>query len=327
VGSFGPFVAVACLVGAIETVTPPLTVALVGAAVPEDVRVQTMARLRAARNVGFGLGALVATTAIVAGSRGWFVAIIVADAGTFFVTSLGMLRMGFWRLAPTGHVGRRGGEGRAVPNPRYLLASLLNGVLAIHMTLLTLGLPLWIAERTRAPVGVVGACVVTNTVLAVVLQAWFARAAARLPGAARAMLRAGVALAVFCALAVIDARIVSPALAGLVAVGSAVALTFGELWQSAGEWKISYDLADPAHRARYLSAFQLGSGAQQVAGPLVVTALVLPHAWGWGVLAGITLVAGIAFRPLIFGAPAHSLSLNAAQRAVPHAASSEGEIS
>jgi MFS family permease len=327
VSSFAPFVAVACVVGAIETVTPPLTVALVGAAVPEDVRVQTMARLRAARNVGFGLGALVATAAIVAGSRGWFVAMIVADAGTFFVTSVGMLRMGFGRLAPTAGVGRLGGESRAVPNPRYLVASLLNGILAIHMTLLTLGLPLWIATRTRAPVGVVGACVVANTVLAVALQAWFARAAARLSGAARAMLRAGVALAAFCALAAIDARIASPALAALVAVVSAVALTFGELWQSAGEWKISYDLADPAHRARYLSAFQLGSGAQQVAGPLIVTALVLPHAWGWGVLAALALGAGIAFQPLIFGAPARSPSLNAVPSAVPHAASSEGEIS
>ena len=116
------------------------------------------------------------------------------------------------------------------------------------------------------------------------------------------MLRAGVALAAFCALAAIDARIASPALAGLVAVGSAVPLTFGELWQSAGEWKISYDLADLAHRARYLSAFQLGSGAQQVAGPLIVTTLVLPHAWGWAALAGLTLGAGIAFPPLIAGA-------------------------
>jgi MFS family permease len=69
-----------------------------------------------------------------------------------------------------------------------------------------------------------------------------------------------------------------------------------------GEWKISYDLADPAHRARYLSAFQLGSGAQQAAGPLLVTTLVLPHAWGWAALAGLTLSAGIAFQPLIAGA-------------------------
>lgn len=331
VGSFGPFVAVTCLVGAIETVTPPLTVALVGAAVPEEVRVQTMARLRAARNVGFGLGALVATAAIVAGSRGWFVAMIVADAGSFFVTSLGMLHMGMGRLAPTERLGRVGGEGRAVPNLRYLGASLLNGILAIHITLLTLGLPLWIAERTRAPLGAVGACVVTNTVLAVALQAWFARAAARLRGAARAMLQAGVALGAFCALALLDARIASPALATVVALGSAVALTFGELWQSAGEWKISYDLADAAHRARYLSAFQLGSAAQQVAGPLIVTTLVLPHAWGWAALAGLTLGAGVAFQPLIFGAPAPRPSFNAAPNAapnaVPRAASSEGEIS
>lgn len=324
VGSFGPFVAVACLVGAIETVTPPLTVALVGAAVPEDVRVQTMARLRACRNVGFGFGALLATAAIVGGSRDWFVALIVADAATFFLTSLGMLRMGMWGLSPTQRLRARGERGDGIPNPRYLTASLLNGILAIHITLLTLGLPLWIAERTRAPLASIGACVVGNTVMAVALQAWFARAAVRLQGAARAMLRAGIALAAFCALAVVDAHIMSPALAGLIAVASAIPLTLGELWQSAGEWKISYDLADPAHRARYLSAFQLGSGAQQVAGPFVVTALVLPHAWGWAALAGIALLAGIAFQPLIAGAEGRAPPERAVASSVA-APTSEGE--
>jgi hypothetical protein len=58
-----------------------------------------------------------------------------------------------------------------------------------------------------------------------------------------------------------------------------------------------------------------------------VTALVLPHVWGWGVLAALALGAGIAFQPLIFGAPARSPSLNVVPSAVPHAASSEGEIS
>lgn len=305
VRSFPAFLAVTCALGVLETVTPPLTVAVVGAAVPPGERVQTLARLRAVRNVGFGLGALVATAAIAAGSRAGFVALIAADAASYFIAAACLGRIGIWSVGrPIGSPGSPASRppkspGGGPPGPRYLGAAALNGVLSIHMTLLTLGLPLWIALRTRAPLAMAGVVVTANTALTVALQARLARRASTLAGAAESMFLAGASLSLCCALALLAARARSPALAAALVGASAVPLTLGELWQSAGEWTVSYDLADPARRARDLSAFQLGSAGQQVAGPLVVTALILPHAAGWAALGALTFAAGAAFHPLL----------------------------
>ena len=301
VGSFGPYVAIACALGLFETVTPPLTVAIVGAAVPPEHRVDTMAKLRAVRNVGFGVGALVASVVIQLGSRPAFVGIILIDAATFFFTGFALHRIGIARLAPSVGGPRRARP--AVPNLRYLTAAALNGLLAIHMTLLTLGLPLWIAQRTTAPVGLIGVCVALNAALAALLQARLAGSAQHLAGATRAMAYAGGALAGFCGLVLLAAHVTSAWLAGSLVVAAALPLTFGELWQSAGEWKVSYDLADPAHRAEHLATFQLGTATQQILGPLIVTALILPHPGAWLALGAVVVAAGLAFRPLIAGAP------------------------
>ncbi|HLI55629.1 MAG TPA: MFS transporter [Actinomycetota bacterium] len=303
VGSFLPFLAVAGALGVLETITPPLTVAIVGAAVPPEVRVQTMARLRAVRNVAFGAGALVATAVIESGSRTAFLTIIVVDAVTYFAVAAGMRHLGIDRLAPAVRSRRSPTRGRGIPGPRYLAAAVLDGVLSIHMTLLTVGLPLWIAGHTRAPLGIVGACVVVNTAIAAGFQARLSHTAADLAGAGRSMRRAGIALAACCLLALVASRVGAAGLAAAVLLAAAVALTLGEIWQSAGEWKISYDLADPENRARYLSAFQLGSGLQQVAGPAAITIFILPHPTGWVALGAVALLAGLAVGPLIDRAP------------------------
>ena len=316
VTSFAGYLLVTCALGLLETVTFPLTTAMVGAAVAPETRMGTMAKLRAMRNVGFGLGALAATAAIHSGSRAAFASLILGNALSFFVSAAGLLRIGIARLAPavrsrhdpagpvvrTNDVAHRGRREAKAASARYLVAAALNGILTIHMTLLVVGLPLWISQRTRAPVSVAGACVVLNTILAVLLQARLARPATALEGAVRSMRRSGAALACFCALVLGASALGSPVLAGIAALASAVPLTFGELWQAAGEWKISFDLAEPAYRSRYLSTFQLGSGLQQVAGPLVVTSLILPHSRGWLVLGAALLMAGLAFGPLIAGA-------------------------
>lgn len=86
--TFPQFVAVAACVGVTDAATPPNHQAVVSAAVPDDERVDTLAKVRAVRNIGFGVGALAASVAIGQGSRTAFLVLIGGNAVSFLLTAL-----------------------------------------------------------------------------------------------------------------------------------------------------------------------------------------------------------------------------------------------
>jgi hypothetical protein len=171
-----------------------------------------------------------------------------------------------------------------------------------HVPCFFVGLPLWLADHTRVPVPLIGVLVVINTVMAVALQARFAERAGRLAGAVDCMVRAGLALAGFAAVAYLMGRVQAVAAAALLAVLAVVLLTCSELWQAAGGWAISYELAPRERQAQYLATFQLGTAVQAMAAAAIVVGLVLPHSFGWLGLALVTAVAGLLVRPAVRGA-------------------------
>jgi MFS family permease len=291
--NFAQFLVVAACIGITDAATPPNYQAAVGVAVPEQERVDTLAKVRAVRNVGFGLGALATTAAISEGSRVAYVLLVGGNAVSFLLTALLLRAIGVARLraASTG-ANRR--PFRLAVEPRYAVAALLNGALAVHISLLSVGLPLWLVGHTTVPAVVLGPLVATNTVLAVLLQARFARPAAQVPGATRCAVLAGLALAAFGVTLQLTGWTAVPATAAGLAVVAVLFLTFGELWQSASGWTISYELAPDTQRAQYLSTFQLGTSLQAILAPWLITSLVFPAAGGWLVFAAMLLVVGLA---------------------------------
>ena len=105
---------------------------------------------------------------------------------------------------------------------------------------------------------------------------------------------AGYSLAGFGGIAYLMGLIKSPIVGIGLAIAATALLTFGELWQSAGGWTISYELAKPDRRAQYLSTFQLGTALQSIVAPILVTKVILPNAFGWPVFAGCAALAGLA---------------------------------
>jgi hypothetical protein len=83
------------------------------------------------------------------------------------------------------------------------------------------------------------------------------------------------------------------------AFAAAILLTCGELWQAAGAWKISYDLAEPQRRGQELATFQLGVAIQAVAGPLLIAGAVLRGSYGWLILGGVVLVVSLIASPAL----------------------------
>jgi hypothetical protein len=289
-----PFVALTALFTLAQRGGNAVRNALLGAAVGERHRLRVRAYCRSAANVGLSLGALAAAPVLAADSRPAYVAAVLGNAASFLLVGLALLAV----PAVGARAARRSGIG-AVSDGRYVAMTVLTGLLALHKPVLTVAIPLWVAQRTAAPRSLVSALLVVNTVLTVVLQVPLARGAGSRAGAFRVLRRSGLTLAASCALLATAAGRPAPVAAALLVVGVAV-LTVGELLQSAGGWELSYDLAPAEAQGEYQAAYSMLNGVRDSVGPAVVTAAVLGGGvGGWVVLAAGFAAVGSAVAPVV----------------------------
>ncbi len=292
------FTAVAACQAAAQSITAPATQALVGTFADEGDRTRMMAVIRTVRNVGFSMGALAAAPLLLTEGVWLNRSVLLGNAVAFVAAAVLVARL---RLAaPPRPVTVRNPLAAfgAVRNWRYVCLTALNGVLALHMTLLAVGLPLWVTGHANVPDALVPFLVLVNTILAVVLQVPFARGVTEPRSGARALRRAGLALAVCAALLAVPAG-AGPAVAIGAVILSCAALTAGELWQAAGGWELSYAYAPEGRRTIYLSLFGLGTSAQDMVGPLVVALALTLGGAGWLALAAVFVAAGLLAGPVV----------------------------
>jgi Major Facilitator Superfamily len=295
VGSFSQFVVVCVFAGLTEATLPSLLQVIVANTVPEADRVDTLAKVRAVRAVGFGLGALVATIAISQQSRVAFTVLIAGNAASYFVIAAGLLRAGVGKVAVVADRAKAM-TWRFVPDRRYVLTGLLSGVLWVHVTLLFVAMPLWFVRYTAMPRVFVGILVAVNTALAAMMATRFARSSSTVPGAARTALRAGLALAGFGIACQLAREPTATAWAVVLAFAAVILLSFAGLWQTASSWSLSYNMADTEHQTAYLSTFQLGYSLQAVAAPWIITDVIFRVNGGWLVFSAVVVAAGVLVR-------------------------------
>jgi hypothetical protein len=258
-----------------------------------------MGYLRAVQNAGFAVGGLLAAAAIGVDTRTAYVALILVNAASF-VVSAALVRL----LPQTPPAPHEDGPRKlaALRDKPFLLVTACNGILQLHTTLLAVGVPLWILLHTHLPPVVVAGVFVMNTILAVALQVPVSATAKTLAGSGTAFRRGGIALAVCCALLVASGYR-SGTTAVVLLVLAVIALTFGEMLQAAAAWSAGFELAPEAQRGSYLSVLGLGTSAQSMAGPVIVTAAVGAGVWGLAALAvGLVAAAEVAHAVIRGGA-------------------------
>ncbi|WP_141995916.1 MFS transporter [Amycolatopsis cihanbeyliensis] len=291
------FVAIITLVTVADRMAAPVFQAMVGATVGGERRTETMGYVRALRNAGFSLGALVTSVAVAIGTTTAYDAIPIGNAVSFALAGvlLGGIR-NVRALRPD-----RAGRGLRRIKPRYLALSALNVIMLLHDTILLLALPLYVIRQTEIPESTLPLMFVLNTVLVVVLQRRLSRMASTLPAAARAERNAGWLLAAACGCFAVAA--VLPPIAGVIAlVAAVVLLSLGESLQVAGAWELSYGHAPPADRGAHLAVFSIGIGVQRSVGPALVSVIAIVGAATWIPMAALFVLAGTATRRLA-GAP------------------------
>jgi MFS family permease len=297
VGGFVPFVIAVSVVISCHSSAEAARGALVAGVVGPDKRVATRALLHSVTNVGISLGAVAGGVALHLDSRAVYVGMLVGCGVLFAGSGLVYLRLPAVERVPRPADRRRWEVLRDRP---FVLFVALNALLVMHDGLATVVLPLWIAERTGAPVAAYAAILLLNTVVVVLFQVRASRNSADVAGGVRALRTSGMLLAGCCLLYALAAD--QPAWVAVVVLlaGGAVHV-FGELLHSAGSWALAFDLAPEHAHGQYQGVFNMSIQLGGVLTPVVGTALVMGAGWpGWVVLAAVLLGAGLA-APVVAG--------------------------
>ncbi|HWJ66288.1 MAG TPA: MFS transporter [Nocardioides sp.] len=321
VGGFATFVAVLIVLELVTATSRSARNAYRFDIFPREERVASNAYFRAARNVGYTLGALLAGIALATNSNDVIRAVPVVTAALLVLNATLVAR-----LPGAVHHGRAatpeaaletaledaGSERSALRNRGYVAMSVLGGILGTHQVLLNVVIPLWLVEETDAPRVLLAWLFGTNTVMAVLLQVAAARGITTVAESLRAQRRGAFFFVVSCGIVLVTHDTVGWVTIVLVWVGH-VTVTGAELFQSAGEWGLQAELSDPSRRGEYQGVSQLGYTLGTVWAPALYTFLAMEWgARGWLVIAVIVLVAAVLVHPASRAAERHLTRLGVA---------------
>lgn len=248
-------------------------------------------------NLGYGLGAVAAAAVLLADSDTAVVAAVLADAASYVV---GVALVTSLPRRATSDDPEHRTTFRAVlgePRPAGLLG--LHGVLALHDSVLLVGLPAWVLATAVDP-AVSPALFAMNTVLVVALQVrvarWFARS-----GGPAGYTRTGLLLGAACLAFALSAA-VPHAAAAVVLVGAVALLTLGETGHTAAEAWLAVALTEGRAAGTVVGLLKTAMSIQQALGPLlVVLLLTVGGPVGWVVLAALLLAAALLSRRVAAG--------------------------
>ena len=283
VGSFGSFLGVAIVIQFAGRLERPAMAVLTLGVTPRPRQVDALAWQYSLRNLGYGLGGLLAALALLVHGKTPFVVLLAANATSYVLAGVLLLRLPAVR-PPERAEGGATGYREVIRDRAYVSLALLNVIMALHDSLLLVAMPLWIATRTKAPLPLTGLLFALNTILVVLLQVRTTRNMAAGGGMTRSYRTAGVSFVVACGAFALAAG--APVFVAIVLLVFALsALTSAELVTSAGEWFLSVQLAPTRLRERYVSVFKTSMAIQQAVGPALVTTVLV----GWGRLGWFAL--------------------------------------
>lgn len=276
-------------------------------------RVRANAYMRAARNVGYTLGAGASGVALGLG-LGAVKAIPLITAGLLALNAV-MIAAVLPSITRHTHTATiedaLGAASAAWRNTGFVVLALCNGVISSNQVLLNVVVPLWLVERTDAPHTLLAWLFGTNTVLAVLLQVRASRVADSVAGSLKAVRWSGWAFVVSCALLAVTHSTVGWVTLVLVWVGH-VTITGAELWQSASDWGFTSELSDHRRLGDYQGVWGIGYQIESVIFPALFTFLALR--WGtpgWFVIAGIGVAAAVIAHPAARAAERHLIRVGA----------------
>ena len=281
------------VMGFLEFGTGPSMAALIGTLVPAEDRVRMRAVMRTVFNIGFSIGSGIAAIAVL--GRDVLDAIPLATAVLIGVAAVLVRLLPADRSRPTAV---RAKKFSAVRDIRFVTVVGLSSVLAAHVTIVLVALPLWVLSRTTAPHWMVPLMLVLNTAFVITFQVRASRGADTVDGAGRMARRSGIWLATACGIVAITAWTSNTAVTVAVLLTALLVFSVTEVMQSASAWGLAYGLAPERAPAEYLGTFDLHVISQNVVGPALISGVVIAFGpWGWALIAAVVLTAAAFIVP------------------------------
>ncbi|GAB7539089.1 MFS transporter [Burkholderia sp. 3C] len=305
-----PYLLLTCLLTACDRAAPPLMQVVVGQVEGQHDYTRTMASIRAIRNVGVTAGFLLASVVQAMHSHAAFTALFLVNSLSFLIFArciAGVARTaGLAAPAQRQETPEPVTPQAAAPAPaaaespfrnlRFMLVTLSESLMALHDSILLVLIPLWIVQKAHAPASVSSLVLAVNTVLTVLMQVHLSSYAKGVRASLRLWIIASGLLVSACLIFAFAEGHALP----VVIVGVTIALlllTVGENLHSVAGWQLSYEMAPERSRGRYLAMFSLGDTIQRIVGPILMTGVVLTAGtWGWALLIGLFLLAGLITR-------------------------------
>ncbi len=300
------YLVLACVATAMDRACSPLQQLVVAEVEGEDGRTRALAAINSLRNAGASTGFLLASLVVGVGAGvAGFQALFLFNAGTFFIIALTLRFVHRTRTvpaaspAPAPAIASPGPADGPARGPfrdlRYLALSVGNGVLSIYDSVLLVLVPAWIAVSHDVPSTVAPLMLGLNTILAIVTQVPAARSA-RGRARSRRVIVLAAALLVFATATLTGAVVIGSPLSLVITLitVAVVGFTLAESFQSVAAYELSFELADPQRRGQYVAVFHASQYAQQVLGPAVMTAVLLPAGPSWLALAPCFVIGAAA---------------------------------
>jgi len=313
IGGMAGFVAMLSVLAVFETAGRNARNVYRIAVFPRETRVRALAYMRAARNVGYTLGAGASGVALGIGLEA--VRLIPLLTGGLLVLNALMIATMLPAIARRVHVETvadgANASSAAWRNLGFVVLAACNGVLSSNQVLLNVVVPLWLVERTDAPPVLLAWLFGTNTVLAVLLQVRASRVADSVEGSLRAVRWSGWAFLLSCGVIAVTHDTAGWLSIVLLWVGH-VTITGAELWQSAADWGLTSELSDHRRLGDYQGVWGLGYQLEPIIFPALFTFLALE--WGtpgWAVIAVIGVAAAGVAHPAARAAERHLVRVGA----------------
>lgn len=248
--------------------------ALVAHALAKTDRVKVRAYLRAVANVGLTAGVACGGLALAMQSKPIDILILAGGGVLSAGSAIPISRL------ETAHPTRKGGRKLsmtvALRDKTYVIIVSSYLVMTLSQFVLTLWIPLYLVSKSAVPTWWYSPLLIANAALIIILQTRLSRSAEDPKGARVALLKSGYVYAL--AMVVLLAFSVHETVIGLVSLLIfVVLLTFGEIYQAAAGWGLSYGLAPEDSHGSYQALFAMVSPVGSVLGPFLVGALLIPH--------------------------------------------------
>ncbi|UQW99380.1 MFS transporter [Streptomyces sp. RerS4] len=310
VSSFTAFLVSACVYAVCQRGGSAAQQALLAGLTPKDQVTRVRAHVQAGYNAGLAVGAGLGGIALLFDRREAYYAVFVVNALAFLVAALVLGRLPAVapqaaqapqapQAAPDAASGSAGASSVFKDRP-YIVLSVLNTMLLLHIPLVDIALPLWISKHTVAPTWLLSLMFMLNTVAVVLFQVRISKGVTGLESASRYVFLGSVLLAVGCVVFAFTGSSESVWVAGGLLLIAVAVQAVGEMMQAAGSWELSFGLAPEGKHGQYQAFFGNGTTVAEMIGPLALTGLIVYWgAPGWILLGGLFVAAAAALRPVV----------------------------